>query len=76
MSQINFERVSTDCQIGKSIFEHADLLGVKIPTSCYRNGRCHECIVEIKDGVANLNPPTNKELFLQEKFRLACQAIV
>ena len=76
MSQIRFEQLSTDCHIGKTIFEHADFLGVKIPTSCYRNGRCHECIVEIKDGGANLSPPSNKELFLQENFRLACQAKV
>ena len=76
MSQIKFEQLSTHCHIGKTIFEHADLLGVKIPTSCYRNGRCHECIVEIKGGSANLSSPSDKELFLQGNFRLACQAKV
>ena len=36
---------------GKSIFDYADALSVRVPTSCGRTGECHECIVEIKEGV-------------------------
>ncbi|MBE7558129.1 DUF4445 domain-containing protein [bacterium] len=58
---------------GKTIFDHADILGVKIPTSCGRVGSCHECIVEVKAGAAALSPPTAEERFLRGGYRLACQ---
>ena len=59
---------------GKSIFDYADDLKVRVPTSCGRSGECHECIVEIKKGYDKLTQPTNKESFLKEPYRLACQA--
>ena len=58
---------------GKSIFDYADDLKVRVPTSCGRSGKCHECIVEIKNGYNKLTQPTNKESFLKEPYRLACQ---
>ena len=33
---------------GKTVFDYADDLAVQVPTSCFRTGQCHECIVEIK----------------------------
>ena len=59
---------------GKSIFDYADDLKVRVPTSCGRSGKCHECIVEIKKGYNNLTKPTKKESFLKTPYRLACQA--
>ena len=47
---------------------------MRVPTSCGRNGQCHECIVEINSGGEFLNDSTEEEFFLGEKFRLACQA--
>ena len=62
--------------IGKTIFDYADDLAVQVPTSCFRNGICHECIVEIQDGMEGLVPRTEAESFLRENYRLACQARV
>ena len=62
--------------IGKSIFDYADDLAVQVPTSCFRNGICHECIVEIQQGMEGLAPRTKPESFLRENYRLACQARV
>ena len=62
--------------IGKSIFDYADDLAVQVPTSCFRNGICHECIVEIQQGMEGLVPRTKPESFLRENYRLACQARV
>ncbi len=59
---------------GKSIFEYADALRVRVPTSCGRSGECHECIVEVKRGMEALNPPAEPEAFLRGGYRLACQA--
>jgi uncharacterized 2Fe-2S/4Fe-4S cluster protein (DUF4445 family) len=59
---------------GKSLFEYADDLSVRVPTSCRRDGECHECIVEVRSGLDALTPLTEAESFLRDNFRLACQA--
>ena len=61
---------------GKTIFDYADDLTVQVPTSCFRTGQCHECIVEIKRGMDSLQPPNEAEAFLRDNYRLACQAVV
>ena len=65
-----------DAIAGKTVFDYADTLKVRVPTSCGRTGECHECIVEIKRGMPALNPPTPAESFLREPYRLACQAAI
>ena len=63
--------------VGASIFDYADALRVRVPTSCGRTGECHECIVEVKRGADALNAPTAAESFLRgADYRLACQATV
>ena len=61
---------------GRTLFEHADTLKARVPTSCGRNGQCHECVVEVVSGEAALCPPTEAEGFLRPPYRLACQARV
>ena len=61
---------------GKTVFDYADDLTVQVPTSCFRTGQCHECIVEIKRGMDSLRPPNEAEAFLRDNYRLACQAVV
>ena len=61
---------------GRTIFDYADDLKLRVPTSCGRNGGCHECIVEIRRGMDALSSPTNSEHFLRSNYRLACQAEV
>ena len=62
--------------IGKTIFDYADELAVQVPTSCFRTGQCHECIVEVKSGMEALCPRNEVESFLRGDHRLACQAVV
>lgn len=61
---------------GKTVFDYADDLAVQVPTSCFRTGQCHECIVEIKQGMEHLRPRNEAESFLRDNYRLACQSIV
>jgi uncharacterized 2Fe-2S/4Fe-4S cluster protein (DUF4445 family) len=61
---------------GYTLFDYADQLGTRVPTSCGRTGHCHECIVEIKSGAEALNGRTPPEDFLGNEFRLACQATI
>src|SRR4051794_7812380 len=66
----------TSASPGLSIFDMAEELGVQVPTSCRKNGKCKECIVEVSDGMALLTPPTEHEQHLKDKFRLSCQSFV
>lgn len=61
---------------GQTIFDYADSLQVRVPTSCRRSGECHECIVEIRRGMEALSDPSETEKFLRDNYRLACQARV
>ena len=67
---------SLPLEAGKSLFDYADDLAVRVPTSCGRTGECHECIVEVRRGMEALDPLTESEKFLRENYRLACQATV
>ena len=69
------DKESIELTKNKSLFEYADQVKMRIPTSCGRVGDCHECIVEVSEGYELLSKPTDHEFFLKEPFRLACQAI-
>ena len=69
-------QTSLPLEPGKSLFDYADDLAVRVPTSCGRTGECHECIVEVRRGMEALDPITDSENFLRENYRLACQATV
>jgi len=61
---------------GPSLFDYAERLGVRIPTSCNKQGKCRECLVEVTAGDAGLSPRTEREQHLGGAFRLSCQAHV
>ena len=76
MATITHEGESRNLHKGRTIFDYADELAVQVPTSCGRSGICHECIVEVTNGIQALNAKTDTESFLGDDFRLACQAQV
>jgi len=61
---------------GSTLFESAESLGVRVPTSCRKQGKCKECIVEVTDGMACLSPKAPAEIHLRDNFRLSCCAKV
>ena len=65
-----------DLAAGESIFDYADALKIRVPTSCGRTGECHECIIDVRRGQEALSGLTEAEEFLRESYRLACQARV
>jgi len=66
---------STDAtSSGGSIFDYAERVGVQVPTSCRKNGKCKECVVEVTEGLQGLSPATEQEQHLKGNFRLSCQA--
>jgi uncharacterized 2Fe-2S/4Fe-4S cluster protein (DUF4445 family) len=58
---------------GLPLFDHAETLGIRVPTSCRKQGKCKECIVEIAEGMEALSPRTEFEEHLRGAFRLSCQ---
>jgi uncharacterized 2Fe-2S/4Fe-4S cluster protein (DUF4445 family) len=61
---------------GTSLFDAAGSLGVFVPTSCIKQGKCKECLVEVAEGMEHLSPRTAAESHLRESFRLSCQTRV
>jgi uncharacterized 2Fe-2S/4Fe-4S cluster protein (DUF4445 family) len=61
---------------GLSIFDHAERLGIPVPTSCQKQGKCRECIVEVSAGMEHLSPPVEQERHLNAPFRLSCRTTV
>lgn len=76
MSPVYLNSKKLDANTNDSLFDLADSLSVRVPTSCGRTGECHECIVEVRKGTEALTPPTEEEKFLRGNYRLACQACV
>ena len=46
MTKFIHEKSNVDLEKDKTLFEYADKVRMRIPTSCGRVGDCHECIVE------------------------------
>ena len=76
MSPLIHDTEKLPLERGKTLFDYADTLKVRVPTSCGRTGECHECIVEVRRGLEALSRLTPAEAFLRDNYRLACQAAV
>ena len=76
MGDIKSDNNSTPSLKGKSLFDFADTLSIRVPTSCGRTGECHECIIQVTEGLENLSEKKDLESFLSPEFRLACQAVI
>jgi uncharacterized 2Fe-2S/4Fe-4S cluster protein (DUF4445 family) len=61
---------------GTSLFDCAEGMGIQVPTSCQKQGKCKECIVEVSEGMPGLSERTEQERHLKGNFRLSCQARV
>ncbi|MGD0481757.1 MAG: ASKHA domain-containing protein [Terracidiphilus sp.] len=67
---------STEAASGESLFEHAEGLEIDVPTSCRKQGKCKECMVEVIEGMGLLSARTGPEQHLKGNFRLSCQTFV
>ncbi len=67
---------STQASGGVSLFDQAEAIGIDVPTSCRKQGKCKECMVEIVEGMNALSPLAEPEQHLKGNFRLSCQTFV
>lgn len=67
---------STQAVSALSLFDHAEAMGIDVPTSCRKQGKCKECMVEVVEGMNTLSPLADPERHLKGNFRLSCQSYV
>jgi uncharacterized 2Fe-2S/4Fe-4S cluster protein (DUF4445 family) len=60
----------------RSLFDYAEAMGIDVPTSCRKQGKCKECMVEVVEGMSALSEMTEAERHLKGNFRLSCQTCV
>jgi len=71
---LTIDGVAVPASEGASLFECAEAAGVRVPTSCIKQGKCRECLVEVEEGAALLTPLAPQEAHLAGRFRLSCRA--
>lgn len=71
---LTIDGVRVPAGLGQSLFECAEAAGVRIPTSCVKQGKCRECLVEVEEGAGRLTAPAPQEEHLSGRFRLSCRA--
>jgi len=72
MVELHFNQQRVAAARNSSLFDCAESLGIKVPTSCRKQGKCKECLVEIAEGMDFLSPRTPQEAHLKGNFRLSC----
>jgi uncharacterized 2Fe-2S/4Fe-4S cluster protein (DUF4445 family) len=76
VSKLFIDHQQVDLRAGVSLFDCAESVGIRVPTSCVKQGKCRECILEIESGEEALSPRTSEEEHLGERFRLACRTSI
>ncbi len=72
-SKISIDGVEGTTELGTTLFDFAESVGINVPTSCFKQGKCRECLVEVEEGSDLLSPLAPQESHLGGKFRLACR---
>ena len=70
--ELHFNNQRQDVAPGSSLFDYAESLGIKVPTSCRKQGKCKECVVEVIEGMDCLSARVPAEKHLKGNFRLSC----
>lgn len=80
--KLHFNNNHAVVEPGSFLHEYAEKFGIHVPTSCNRQGKCKECLVEINEGMELLSEPAPQEMHLfnksgipgtNNKFRLSCR---
>ena len=70
--KLHFNGLAAEATSGSSLFTCAEGLGIPVPTSCNKQGKCKECVVEVIEGMECLSKPGPEERHLKGAFRLSC----
>lgn len=70
--ELHFNHQRRDVAPGISLFDYAESLGINVPTSCRKQGKCKECVVVVTEGMDCLSARVPAEKHLEGDFRLSC----
>jgi uncharacterized 2Fe-2S/4Fe-4S cluster protein (DUF4445 family) len=70
--ELHFNHQPTRVAPGTTLFAGAEALGINVPTSCRKQGKCKECVVEVTEGMELLSEREAAEKHLPGNFRLSC----
>jgi uncharacterized 2Fe-2S/4Fe-4S cluster protein (DUF4445 family) len=70
--ELHFNHQPVSAAKGATLFAGAEALGINVPTSCRKQGKCKECIVEVTEGMELLSERAAAEKHLKGSFRLSC----
>ncbi|HLE70938.1 MAG TPA: 2Fe-2S iron-sulfur cluster-binding protein, partial [Vicinamibacteria bacterium] len=73
MSRLFVDHREAPVSTGETLFDCAEKIGIQVPTSCVKQGKCRECLLEVEEGGDYLSGPTPEEAHLGGNFRLACR---
>lgn len=71
--QLEINQQLLEVEAGKTLFDLADTAGIRVPTTCKRQGKCRECLMEVVEGMELLSPLAEQEEHLRPPFRLSCR---
>jgi uncharacterized 2Fe-2S/4Fe-4S cluster protein (DUF4445 family) len=78
--ELHFNYQKQIISAGSYLHEYAESFGIHVPTSCNRQGKCKECLVEVTEGMDLLSEFVEKEAHLRSSlvtgknnFRLSCR---
>ena len=74
--ELHFNHQRRDGVPGVSLFDCAEAMGINVPTSCRKNGKCKECVVEVTEGMDCLSGRLPAEKHLKGNFRLSCSCCI
>jgi uncharacterized 2Fe-2S/4Fe-4S cluster protein (DUF4445 family) len=74
MSTISINGEKGEFAAGVSLFDAGEQLGISVPSSCRKQGKCRECLMEVAEGMDRLTPRAEPERHLKGEFRLSCCA--
>jgi uncharacterized 2Fe-2S/4Fe-4S cluster protein (DUF4445 family) len=70
--ELHFNHQPASAAKGATLFAVAEALGINVPTSCRKQGKCKECVVEVTEGMELLSERAAAERHLKGNFRLSC----
>jgi len=73
MTRLFVDHREAPVSAGASLFDCAEQIGIQVPTSCVKQGKCRECLLEVEEGGELLTERTPEEAHLDGRFRLACR---
>jgi uncharacterized 2Fe-2S/4Fe-4S cluster protein (DUF4445 family) len=74
--ELHFNNQRREVTPGVSLFDYAESMGINVPTSCRKNGKCKECVVEVAEGMDCLSERLPAEKHLKGNFRLSCSCCI